>query len=342
LENKPPQPELAANRIRMYALLAVILFLFVISGFLLVYLLRDVDWTLVRQTDPEVLLLILGLTILFTLAYTLLVCTLVRSSGYATTLWQAYLVLTASLSANYITPVKVGIPLRIYLYRTSMEIPITSGTVLVAVEALVGTLAPAFIAVAGIALLFPSVGLMMPLILIVLLLLGLFFVLRVKTARFEPFLQRLPLSNFTIRATHFLERIQLGLRVIPPAAILGVVLLDLLMIGLQTVRLWLILNVFGRAPSLPSLFAVYTISFTAGNLSMIPMGLGVRDASFTLLLAQLNVPYEIALSATVIERVFATGWPLFLGLISANILGISRLLKRPESLDVTHSDVNHD
>ncbi len=77
-----------------------------------------------------------------------------------------------------------------------------------------------------------------------------------------------------------------------------------------------------------AVLAALTISITAGNLSMIPMGLGVRDASLTLLLRQLGAPDEVALSTAVIQRLFAPGLPLLLGLISANILGISEMVKR--------------
>jgi uncharacterized protein (TIRG00374 family) len=87
------------------------------------------------------------------------------------------------------------------------------------------------------------------------------------------------------------------------------------------------LSVFGPPPSVLALLAVLTISVTAGNLSMIPMGLGVRDASFTVLLAQLGVPNEIALSVAVIQRLFSPGWPLLLGLISTNVLGVSEIVQ---------------
>ena len=120
------------------------------------------------------------------------------------------LVLTASLSANYVTPVKVGIPLRIYLYSHVMGIPIATGTALVAVESLVGMLTPAFIAVAGIALVFPALGLTAPAVLILLLLTGLVLFLKVRVERLEPFLERLPLARFTARFTRFLERVQVG------------------------------------------------------------------------------------------------------------------------------------
>ena len=303
----------------------------VVNGLLLAYLLRRMDWELVRRTGPSMLAPILALTVLGTLSYAVLIYLLVRGSGHATTLWRAYLVLTASLSANYITPVKMGVPLRIYLYDHFMAVPVATGVALVTVETLVGMLVPASIAVAGIALLFPSLGLTTPIILIALLLTGLFFVQRAKVERIYPHLERLHLPRFTLRLVRFVERIQTGLRCLRSTTILGVVVLDALMLGLQAGRLWFVLNIFGPAPSFLTLLAVLAISVTAGNLSLIPMGLGVRDASFTLLLMQLGVPNEVALAAAVIQRLFAPGWPLLLGVISTNILGVSELMKRGSS-----------
>lgn len=320
-------PPSTKGRSRSIIPLLIILILLISSGLLLAYLLRDMDWELVRQTSPSTLVLILALTTLGTLVYTLLIHLLVRGSGYTTTLWRAYLVLTASLSANYITPVKVGIPLRIYLYSHFMDIPVVTGTALVTVETLVGMFAPAFIAIAGIALLFPSLGLATPVVMIAFLLAGLLFALQVKIERLRPRLERLPFSHLTTRFTRFVERVQSGLRCLSPLTIVGVVVLDLAMLGLQAIRLWLVLSIFGPAPSPQALLAVLTISVTAGNLSLIPMGLGVRDASFTLLLAQLSVPNEIALSAAVIQRLFSPGWPLLLGLISTNVLGVGEILR---------------
>lgn len=321
---------------------AIALILFIGSGLLLAYLLCDIDWAIVRQTSPGVATLILALTMLGTLVYTLLIYLLVRGSGYVTTLWKAYLVLTSSLSANYITPVKVGIPLRIYLYSYFIDIPAAIGTALVTVETLVGMLTPAFIAIASTALLFPSLGLTVPVVLVMLLLAILLFILRVKIGRLQAHLEHLPFSSFTTRVIHFIERVQSGLRYLSPVTVLMVVGLDLLMIWIQALRLWLVLSIFGPAPAPLSLLAVLTISVTAGNLSLIPMGLGVRDASFTLLLAQLGVPHEIALSAAVIQRLFSPGWPLLLGIISANILGISEITKRPDSIAATKEETFDD
>jgi uncharacterized protein (TIRG00374 family) len=320
----------------------IVLILFVVgSGLLLVYLLRDMDWELVRRAGPGALALILVTTVAATFLYVLLVYVLIRGSGHTTTLWRAYLVLTASLSANYFTPLKVGIPLRIYLYHHFMAVPIATGTALVAMEALIGMLVPAVVAAVGIAYLFPSVGWGTPVVLIALLASGLFLLLRVRAERLGPRVKRLPLARLSTRLISFVERVQAAARCLSLATLSAVLALDLLMLALQSVRLWIVLRAFGPAPSPLSLLAVFTISVTAGNLSMIPMGLGVRDASFTLLLAQLGVSQEIALSAAVIQRLFSPGWPLLLGLISANILGVSELAKEHEGPVPAREDTSY-
>lgn len=321
------------NRRRSAIALAVMLSVLVVSGLLLAYLLHRMDWELVRRTGPSMLVPILALTVLGTLAYTALIYVLVRGSGHTTTLWKAYLVLTASLSANYITPVKMGVPLRIYLYDHFMAVPVATGVALVAVETLVGMLVPAFIAVAGIALLFPSLGLTPPIIMIALLLIGLLLVQRVKIEHLYPLIRRWHLPRFILRLARFIERIQTGMRSLRSTTILSVAVLDVLMLVLQAGRLWFVLNIFGYALPLPTLLAILAISVTAGNLSMIPMGLGVRDVSFTLLIVQRGVPDEVALAAAVIQRLFAPGWPLLLGIISANILGVSELIKRGDGTE---------
>jgi uncharacterized protein (TIRG00374 family) len=313
----------------------VILALTVISAITLIFLLRDVDLTPFREVGPFYLMLILLLSVLSIGFYSLAVYILIQASGYKTTFAQTYLVLTASLSANYVTPIRVGIPLRIFLYKHFMGIPISTGTALITVEVMVGMLTPAFVAIAGIALIFPALGLKVPIILISALVVGLLFVLQVRVENFHPYFARVPFSNAVTQLIHFVKRVQGALRQLPAAKLLGVVVLDLLILGVQTIRLWLVLSILGFGVSPLALLAVLTISLTAGNLSMIPMGLGVRDASFTLLLTQLGIPSEIALAAAVIQRLFSPGWPLLLGLISANILGVSELVKSSDGSPVS-------
>jgi uncharacterized protein (TIRG00374 family) len=320
--------------VRSRIVLGVTLSVFVAGGLLLIYLLRDIDWTLVRQTGLPYLVLILLLSALSILVYVAVVYLLVRTSGCSTTFVQAYLVLTASLSANYVTPIKVGIPLRIYLYNHFMQIPLATGFALITVEAVLGMALPALIALVGVATLFPAVEVAMPLVLIGLLGAGMVAILLIRYDRLSPLLHHLPFQRLIVRIGRFVERVQTSLHSVPPLAVIGVALLILLMLILQALRLHVVLRAFGYPVSPLALFCVLGISVTAGNLSLIPMGIGVRDASLVLLLRQFGIPDEIVLSTAVIERLFAPGLPLLLGLISTNVLGVTELVKRSDKSSV--------
>lgn len=208
-----------------------------------------------------------------------------------------------------------------------MSIPVAIGTALVTVETIVGMLVPALIASVSTVFLFPEFGLVPAIILMTLLLAGVLVGRQISVLNLLPYLERLPFFRFTRRLVNFAIGVQSGLRYLSPLVVLAVVMLDILMLALQALRLWLVLSIFGPVPSFWALLAVLTISVTAGNVSMIPMGLGVRDASFTLLLAQLGIANEIALSAAVIQRLFSPGWPLLLGVISSQLLGLAELMK---------------
>ncbi|MDY7075596.1 MAG: lysylphosphatidylglycerol synthase transmembrane domain-containing protein [Chloroflexota bacterium] len=313
----------------------MILVILVVSAILLTHLLRDVDWTLFCEIAPFYLVLILLLSALGTALYTVAVYVLVRASGYHTTMAQAYLVLTSSLSVNYVTPIKFGIPLRVYLCKQFMQIPLAVGTALVALETWLGMLVTAAISCVGTALLFPEIGLAVPLTLLATLLVGMGVMLFIKPSLINPLLERLPLQKLTLRLVRFGETVQMGLRSVPLWWLGVVALLFGLNVAAAATRLYLVLLMLEWTVNWPALLTVLSISITAGNLSMIPMGLGVRDASLTLLLMQLGVPNEVALSVAVIQRLFAPGWPLLLGIISTNVLGVSELIKRGSDAEAT-------
>lgn len=308
--------------------------LFVISGLLLVYLLKDMDWMLIGKAGLRYLPLVLALAVLGTICYTFAIWVLVSSSGHQTTLVRAYLVLTASLTANYVTPIKVGIPLRVYLYNHLMQIPLSTGSALIAAEAVLGMAVPAVLATLGIATLFPAVNLVIPLVVVGILAAGMAVILLIKPDRLRSLLGRVAGLRLALRAAGFLGNVQAGLRRLPLHSLVVVTLLITVMLFLQALNLHLVLRTLGHIVSPIALLYVLAISVTAGNLSLIPMGIGVRDASFVLLLRQLGIPDEIALSAAVIQRLLAPGWPLLLGIISTNILGIAEVTKgarRPSS-----------
>jgi uncharacterized protein (TIRG00374 family) len=301
------------------------------SLILLAFLLQDLEWKPLRQTGLLYLGIILLMSALSTALYTLEVYILLRAGGFRVSIWQVYLVLTASMSANYVTPVKVGIPLRIYLYHHFIQVPISVGTALVAIETLIGMIVPAILAIVGIITLFPHVSLSVPIVLLVVLLSAAGAILLIKPARVEHLFSRFLPTRFPRRITQFIINVQIGLRSVPKWALASIVVVLLLSFVVTSARLYFILRMLGYVIDPVKVFYTRVISVTAGSASMIPMGLGVRDASVAFLLVALGISSKVALSATVIERLFSPGWPLLLGLISTNVLGVSELMKQSDN-----------
>jgi uncharacterized protein (TIRG00374 family) len=291
----------------------------------LAYLLRDMDLSALKKAAPSYLMALLLLTVLSTVFYTVALFFLLWSGDFRRPLRMVYLVLTASISANYVTPVKVGIPLRIFLYKRFLAIPIAKGTTFVTVETFLGTLLPAVCSVFGIAVLFPSIGLQIPLIVLALLIMLAAGMMWIRPEWIAAIANQWPWGRRLSRLSSFMCDFQQGVRTMSVSKLVLVALLQCLMYVVQAIRLFLVLQILRVDVPIWQLFLVLNISFTAGTLSLIPMGLGVRDASLVVLLLQLGVPREISLSAAVIQRIFSPGWPLVLGLVSTNILGIQLL-----------------
>ena len=79
---------------------------------------------------------------------------------------------------------------------------------------------------------------------------------------------------------------------------------------------------------------VQSISGVIGILSMLPMGIGAKDASLTVLIIQLGVDRQVALVGVLVDRFLWTFVPLIAGIISANILGISDMMKSSDDSSV--------
>ena len=300
----------------------------VISLILLGYGLKGLNWDLIQNTAPKNLLVILVVSVLSIGIYTLEIYFLLRSSNEFIAFWKTYLVLTASMSTNYVTPLKVGIPLRVYLYNKVFNLSMGIGSALISIETLLGLLIPGFLSIVGIYFIFPDVSLLLPIVLLVILAIVVIIVFSVDPAQFIKFLGRMFSQSVTEKVGQFLVNLRkgfLGISVKTLAIVIFFVVLNLMVTSL---RLSLIIKYLGGDADYLGVFFARVISVTFGSVSMIPMGLGVRDASVTFLLTNLGLSKEVAFTSALVERLFSPGLPLILGLISSNILGISTIKKR--------------
>jgi uncharacterized protein (TIRG00374 family) len=90
-----------------------------------------------------------------------------------------------------------------------------------------------------------------------------------------------------------------------------------LMVGdwaFAAVALWFCFGALGRAPMLGTLLSGFGIGVSAGNISMIPGGLGIQEASMAGVYSILGIPFAQAVLASILFRVVYDFVPFLLSL----------------------------
>jgi uncharacterized protein (TIRG00374 family) len=96
--------------------------------------------------------------------------------------------------------------------------------------------------------------------------------------------------------------------------LVGLVLVEVADWALSAGGLWFCFSALGDGPSLSVLLAGFSIGISAGNLSMVPGGLGVQEASMAGVFALLGVPFAQAALAAILFRVANNFVPFFVSL----------------------------
>lgn len=302
---------------------ALILLLSIVGVAFVVYVLAtQTDLSVLLKLDSLAWIGIAALTVVYILLSTWLSRVLLQTSGVKPGLVRVYLVLTASMWANYAAPVRLGLPVQIWLYRQVLAVPVPVGVAVVAVEFFLSLALPLVLSIIGSWVLFNGLGAQMLLVGGGIALLTAMLLAFWRPQWFTWPLVRLGWQRLADRVNQYAHEFQAGLHQVSVIALVQACVLLALMYLVSAWRLSLILGAFGAQVSVLNLTFAQLTSFILGSLSMLPMGLGVRDASLTFLLTWLGVPLDVATSAAVIERVATTGITALLGFASLNILGM--------------------
>jgi len=239
---------------------------------------------------------------------------------------QLYLVVTASLAANYSTPVKAGIPLRVYLYKRFMGIGIATGSALVGLEVLLGMLVPAVIALFALVLLLPERGPTVPAVVAAGAALAVAAIAFVRSGSYDRAISRLPLPRIARRALAPGGDIVTAVRGVPLWSLGAAAGIYAAMFVLLGVRSFYAFQLFGGSMNVMELVGISAAAFALGFVSFVPMGLGVRDATLVALFVQAGADRDVAIAVAALDRLLSTGVPFLLGLLSAQILGLRAFL----------------
>ena len=76
------------------------------------YLAQNIQWDILSNLSIVQLGMLFGIACLYLIVYTFSVGVILYGMGYPSSAGRLWLTVTSSLSSNYLTPVKAGIPVR--------------------------------------------------------------------------------------------------------------------------------------------------------------------------------------------------------------------------------------
>jgi uncharacterized protein (TIRG00374 family) len=296
--------------------------------FLLFYFFSFGDWDLspLKALSYQLLFFLGFIYIVSLLFHAFAVWLLLNQIHPGSSFFTAYLTLTASLVVGYLLPGRLGIPVRVYLYHRffNLNVPVSFG--LVGWELVVTTLIPLVSSFPVLWIFYSDPWIFSSVVfaffLLVLLMLTAYFLwyygVEVRwPSKFRHLLS--PLAPFA-------DGLSQTLSCLKPRT-LGVFSSLCFLVLLCSV--WfshVLLLHFGAPVSFLTLLSIQSLSYLAGLISLMPMGLGAREISLAVLLGESGVPVDVATYTALIQRVVATGLSFILGLISLQILGLKGVL----------------
>ncbi|MCJ7509562.1 MAG: flippase-like domain-containing protein [Dehalococcoidia bacterium] len=285
-------------------------------------LIRFYEMPRVENASPLAIALIVILSVLLILCLVAAPYCILAGTDWNRSLGHLYLVVTASLAANYSTPLKAGIPLRVYLYKRFMGIGPATGSALVGLEILLGTLVPAVISILVLVLLLPEGEMALPVLVAAGAAMAVGAIAFVRSRSYDRVAARLPLPGIARRLLAPGGGFVTAVRGVPLSSLATAAGVYAAMFVFVGVRSFYAFELFGGSMNVLELVGISAAAFTLGTVSFLPMGLGVRDATLVALFVQAGADRDVAIAVAALDRLLSTAVPFFLGILSAQILGL--------------------
>ena len=290
----------------------------------LLWLLTTYDLSMLRRLPTTVIAVLVVLSLVYSLIYGVGVAWLLRGLGQPRPVWRVFLVISGGGTASYLGNLQLGIPLRLLLFNKILDVPYAQGAAAVALETACwfGLMGVGLLLAGTASNLVPWIAMLTMLVLSViayrtapaaLRLLNAWLPDRVRGVslkRLRDFVGHLAVAVATLRWTWLLATL---------AVFSTNYLIDALSVSL-------IVHSLGQQIALLSALEAVILSYLAGLISFIPLGLGVRDVSLVVLLENGGVSRDVATSVAIVHRVLRTVLPLLIGLVAINLLGARQIL----------------
>jgi uncharacterized membrane protein YbhN (UPF0104 family) len=286
--------------------------------FATVYLLRwipHIDLSIIYKLRLNVWLAVILLFIICQLFHIFYFSIILGQIHKISSLIRLVIILFASYSLNYAGPLKIGIPVRVFLFRRILGIPLSAGTAAVLTTTCLDVLVMITLAVvfSGWVYLGPFAG----------ILLG---IAAVSTfTGFITLLRKFP-RKFVDRY-EWIASLVSQLNSLSAPILAAAVFISVVKCLINSFASWLVLTELGGVVRMVEFSFAYFFSVVAGLLSFLPMGIAVRDASLVEFLIHLGTPPSIGIVFVAIDRLVWSLLPLLMGLLAGWQLGINTVIK---------------
>jgi len=218
----------------------------------------------------------------------------------------------SSMAAHYSTPAKLGFPLTVYLLKRLEHIPYATGTAVVLIELAVSMGICGLVAIFGSYFYFAEKTRLLPFFLLFIVGILIFFGVGLIVRR----------KKVNNRLYRFIEDTYEAFRRLDMRNALAYILIRFFIQIVSSINLMLLARFFSADLSLWQAVVAASTAFFLGALSMVPMGLGVREASVLFYLHHVGIPDELGVPIVAIQRLISTGLSFALGTIFAAFLGM--------------------
>jgi uncharacterized protein (TIRG00374 family) len=290
---------------------AALLIISIVAAF---YLVENFDARVLKQITFYNGLIIFAIITLYSVSGLVYFAFIFNCFGHRLPLWKLYAVLSGSYSFNFAGPVKIGIPVRIYLLNELLRVPVAISIAAITVRQfadivslllLSAVLAKAFLGGAY------SNYLLLGLVIVV----GA-FVLLVRNPGLSSRIIRIP------RLRSAVSKIQAAIGNLRPRQVAVIFLISMgrfFILGLGT---FYISRILGSDAHFFALWGAEVTAVAVGVLSLMPMGIGTKDVSLGYFLIKAGVSKNISAGIVIVERTLNLVFTIIVGIVCANVIGL--------------------
>ncbi len=286
-----------------------------------IYLWVYVDWKPIERLHFFDVLVLFFSTLVLLLLHSSGATILLWGLGYRTSIWLVFSSMMASSTISVTGDPKLGVPARLAFYRMLAGVPIAVGTAQTAIETLI------WLMLLGVMLMISGVFKGTQDIFLATIAAGAVLFMGLLVLFGPRLLDRMwivgPLFKASGPVRKFVYEVRAYILQITPLSMV----LSTLCFGstyiVDIASIWYLGHALGTDLTFAGIANAIVGGYVAGTASMLPLGLGVRDIAFALLLEQAGSPHDTAAIIAVIHRAIRTVLPLLIGL--ALVIIIPRL-----------------